>query len=427
MKTRFQITIIRMLALLVSITFLASKSNRAEILYHSDGVLVKTRMPIDVTNVDDLYKEVNNPVNAGAIIRLAPGKYELNEVKSPATAGRLEFQKDMSIIGYVDFSIAGQPENRPSIIDGSKLLKTSFKPTGAGQPGKTGCIRMGRGHNVLSFITLIGNPNTEALSGIDTDLDYKNPVVEISHCVVMNCQQGIDIRNVAANGVNRKLTAFIYHNVLKENLVQIGQQGLSIQNSNGADHAKIKVFMSHNQIYGSPRGMRIMNLNVIHDTIEVISNGDRFDNQQTAIIIWTGQHDSDVAESRIVSENYVSFISYNIHIGQNILVKDGLVYGPVFAVAGNTKFLPEKSNNNTLHLSFYSPDFEKNFSKIYVFGARNETNVMGGSNTGLAGKFNKAFVCVDGGVKVKSADSDISVPGHGNVVSVGKCLPVFKK
>jgi hypothetical protein len=328
----------------------------------------------------------------------------------------------MSIIGYVDFAIASQEENRPSVIDGSKLPKTSFKPTGAGQPGRTGCIRMGRGHNTLSFVTLIGNPNTEALSGIDTDLDYKNPVVEISHCVVKNSQQGIDIRNAAANGMNRKLTAFIHNNVLTKNLVDIGHQGLSIQNANGADKSKIKVFMSNNRIFGNPFGMRVMNVNVINDTIEIISNGDKFDEHQTALIFWAGQQDMNVAGSRAVSGNVVSFISYDIHIGHNQPVPNEIVFGPVFAVAGNTKFLPNMSNSNSLELYFYSPDFEKNFNTINVFGARNEANLVGGPNAGLAGKLNRVSICTDNNhIKIKSKSSDVNSPGNNNVAKIVTC------
>ncbi|HUQ80051.1 MAG TPA: hypothetical protein VM076_02870, partial [Gemmatimonadaceae bacterium] len=58
---------------------------------------------VHVADVEQLYAAVNDPANVGATLLLAPGTYVLS-LKNAAggarpNAGRLELQKDMSVIG----------------------------------------------------------------------------------------------------------------------------------------------------------------------------------------------------------------------------------------------------------------------------------------------------------------------------------------
>src|SRR5687768_8965180 len=60
---------------------------------------------IYVTDVEELYAEVNRPSNEGAAITLAPGTYVLSAAAAGAArpnGGRLELQRDMSLYGVTD-------------------------------------------------------------------------------------------------------------------------------------------------------------------------------------------------------------------------------------------------------------------------------------------------------------------------------------
>ena len=65
-------------------------------------------MSINISNVSDLYKAVDDPAMAGKRTVLAPGIYKLTAVNPDGSArqnaGRLELQEDMELRGQKNHS-----------------------------------------------------------------------------------------------------------------------------------------------------------------------------------------------------------------------------------------------------------------------------------------------------------------------------------
>src|SRR5215470_230486 len=97
---------------------------------------------INVSNIEELYKAVNDAANVGATIVLVPGSYVLT-ANGPGgsprpNGGRLDLQKNMSLLGKVG--------DRDAVkIDSSQLplasLRVPFSPP-VPSPNKTSPIRL---------------------------------------------------------------------------------------------------------------------------------------------------------------------------------------------------------------------------------------------------------------------------------------------
>ncbi|MGD9627802.1 MAG: hypothetical protein AB7V18_01000 [Pyrinomonadaceae bacterium] len=110
-----------------------------------------------VSNVEELYTAVNDPLNVGAKVTLAPGVYSLSRftalnVERP-NRGRLELQKDMSLIGVVG-------DRSAVVIDASLLPQASYQ---GGGPPLTGAIRLGRSERCRARIHTARTPDAERL------------------------------------------------------------------------------------------------------------------------------------------------------------------------------------------------------------------------------------------------------------------------
>ena len=175
----------------------------------------KQSKKIYVSNVDELYMQINDPNNAGATLVLAPGTYSLNA--NHPKAGRLELGYDMSLIG--------QPGNAGKvIIDATNLPASSFTiPASPGLPAPlpTGVIRMGNGKNSLEWMTLQNDPLHVIRSFVQTDI-VATPIAEIriAHAIINGggCNIGMSVGNFGATANGRMIEAEIEDNEIMNNI-----------------------------------------------------------------------------------------------------------------------------------------------------------------------------------------------------------------
>src|SRR5688572_29316444 len=95
-----------------------------------------------VSTTPELYEAVNDPDNAGAQVVLSAGTYLLDP-HAPLNGGRLELQENMELVG-----VAG--DAGAVIIDATPLDAASYQ----NGTDRTGAIRVGRGHNVIEWLTV---------------------------------------------------------------------------------------------------------------------------------------------------------------------------------------------------------------------------------------------------------------------------------
>ena len=210
-----------------------------------------------ITNVDQLYAEINNPENAGRIIVLAPGLYMLNA--NHPNGGRLELLHDMSL--------GGQPGNPEAvIIDASNL------------PASSRAVRMGNGKNSLEWLTLQNDPAHSLRSLVQTDI-VATPVaqIRIAHNVIKGSSIGINIINGSATANGRIIEAEIEDNEIMDNTVPNFGAGIQIQNSSGVNGASIYVTMRRNYIHGNRSGIFGFNATTQDCIIEVKSFNDNIE------------------------------------------------------------------------------------------------------------------------------------------------------
>jgi hypothetical protein len=158
---------------------------------------------------------------------------------------------------------------------------------------------VGRGFNAIEWLKVIGNPNRQPLSVIETDLIGDGVAhVRIAHTIITSGRIGIHIRNVGKASVSRVIEAEIVDNEIDSNLVsdpgtQQGQ-GIVVQNVNGASNAIIRVTMNGNNVHGNIIGMRVFNnngganTNTDNASISIQSNTDKFNENDLGIYMSGG-------------------------------------------------------------------------------------------------------------------------------------------
>ena len=232
---------------------------------------------IFVSNVDQLYAEVNDAENAGAAIVLSPGVYTLSAIDASGVlrpnGGRLDLQTDMSLRGLVGDSSA-------VVIDPFPLPDSSFRDSKI--PGRTGVFRVGRGSNAIEWLTIGGSASNQgnrfAAAAIETDLveageDGPRPTsIRIGHVIAGGIARGVDIRNITATMAGRRLQAEI-----ADNQFFWGVEGIRVINFQGAHRGNITVTMSGNRSYANRLGCIIENNRSDFAIVSVVSSGDRFD------------------------------------------------------------------------------------------------------------------------------------------------------
>lgn len=342
-----------------------------------DPLVAKTAPAKDilVSNIDELYREVNKQSNENNTIILAPNIYFLDVGKSPSTNGRLELQRGMQLKG--ESKVKNASNEWPALIDGSHLPKESFANTEADAPKKTGCIRIGKGRNDLSFLTVKGNSSSDALSAIDTDLDDAIPEIHIDHLIIKNSKTGIDIRNGGPRAKGRKLTASVENSEFLQNTIDAGigaGQGITIQNSNQADGASIDIKLNNNFTHNNNIGIRVMNQNVSSATIQIESSGDRFEsNQLSGVMIFGGMYLKAADNVPAITNNKIIYKATNIIVRDNgnfSIVKTQPSPCGIFIAGGYTTASDNSANNNSVDMQLTNTSFVNNkTANIVGFGA----------------------------------------------------------
>jgi hypothetical protein len=346
----------------------------------------KSENKIKVSNVYELYDAVNNDANEGAQIELEPGTYELIPgYPKPESSGRIEFQRDMQLYGQ-----QGHPNS--VIIDASTLPGTSFAPPLNFPAKRTGAIRMGKGTNILEWVKVIGNNNTQPLSVIDTDLIGEGvSSIRIAHTIVTGGRIGINLRNVGPASVDRVIEAEIVDNELTNNLVsdpgtQQGQ-GLVMQNANGATGAVIRATLNGNNIHGNIIGMKLFNNNGNPNThndnssISIQSNADRFDDNNLGIYIVGGSNGA--ATNATVNGNKVTFEAHGTSIRNNSGIMTDAITSPcgIRITGGSNSQAGSSASNNIVEMRLTGCTISSNEDyDIVPFGALSTTSTLAGTN-----------------------------------------------
>src|SRR5262245_30881664 len=185
------------------------------------GFHAASAQTIQVGNIEELYSAVNDPVNWGATLNLAPGVYMLSATDAFGTArpngGRLELQENMSLMG-----VSG--DRSAVVIDANNLPASSY--TVPGFTGRVAGVRIGRGRNSIEWLT-VRNARF-GTSNIDTTLlSPGTAFVTVAHIASSGSQRGVDLINHAQLGASgRTIEADVVDNDLFNNTLGTIAQGM---------------------------------------------------------------------------------------------------------------------------------------------------------------------------------------------------------
>src|SRR2546428_3169459 len=129
------------------------------------------------------------------------------------------------------FGSAGHPED--VVIDSANpATGPSFPIPG----GNAGTIRIGRGHDIVEWLSVVGGAN--AAGGVQTDLVGAAAVsLRVAHIVSSLSVRGIDVRNLGTAAAGRTITIDLEDNEVFDNTASNGQ-GIRFVNTS-ADGASI--------------------------------------------------------------------------------------------------------------------------------------------------------------------------------------------
>jgi hypothetical protein len=385
---------------------------------------------IFVSDVEQLYRAVNEATNAGATVYLYPGVYTLS-VFDPIGAqrpngGRLELQRDMSLSGY------GVDGDRSAVlIDPSRLPDPSFRNSLI--PGRTGVIRVGRGSNAIEWLTIASN--RFAAAAIETDLvetdEVGEPVptaIRITHVVAYGIARGVDIRNITGAMAGRHLKADI-----EDNEFFWGVEGIRVINFQGANDGKIIVAMGGNRSHANRLGCIIENNRSSSASISVVSSGDLFDDNGLGCQIGGGLITTAGAAA---NDNSVRFDAYSsafknntrLDFNPNVTGPDFDDYGGLLVAAGDVQLagLPNSASRNTVVIRLWDVIIADNVTPanegrdFVAFGARCNPDICDSPGE-LAGTQNETVIQLRGlstMLDVEAIDSEPSDPDGTNSVTV---------
>jgi hypothetical protein len=380
--------------------FLLYNCEKAETPVDSSESVVLQKVEISVADVEQLYAEVNNPENSGKMIRLNAGTYVLS-VNDPSGAprpngGRLEFQQDMSL--------SGVSNNRSAVvIDASGLPNASFLIAF----GRTGPIRIGRGENSIEWLTILGNDR--AAGGIETDLTgTPTTKIKVAHVVSGGSLRGVDVRNIGATMIGRRIDAEIFDNECFGIV-----EGIRLVNTNGANQGQIYADLRGNRAHDFYIGLLVNNNRCTSGVVEVKSHGDKFEGNGLGGLIIGGAAatGTSVSNSTTFEAHGSKFINNTGPIDPSFNDAGGLL------VLGADAFGPDVTFNNTLTVRFWGTKVSGNQNiDFQAFGSRSlaDPPVLGGTN-------NHAVVELHGvskQIEVVAIDSSPEDPNNTNTVTV---------
>jgi hypothetical protein len=341
-----------------------------------------------VSDIEALYAAVNNSANAGARIVLAPGTYVLSTTSGGTprpNGGRLELQPGMSLSG-----VAG--DRSAAVIDMSHLPNASFNASF----GKTGGIRVGRGAQVIEWLTLAGNVNSAA--AIETDLSDGQPTqLTVAHILTYGSIRGMDIRNLGVAMSGRRVVARIEDNEMFGN-----NEGIRLLNLNGAVGAQVDVTMSGNRVHDNTNGCIIEHNRASGGVIRVRSSGNRYEHNALGCLIGGGL----VAAPGVANSNATIFEARGDAFVNNTLDVPSIDYGGVLVLGAETPGVANSSSNNSVTVSLWGTKVSGNQNVDFqAYGARSVANPAGISGTG-----NQVSIELNGVSKQIDVDAVNSLP-----------------
>jgi hypothetical protein len=370
---------------------------------------------VNVADVEQLYSAVNNPLNEGAAVVMAPGIYPLSATDPASIArphgGRLELQKDMSLYG-----VAG--DRAAVVIDGAALPSSSFT-TGVSF-GRTGVVRIGNGTNAIEWLTILGNP--AAAAGIATELTgTPSTTIRVAHVVSGGSSRGIDVRNAGPTMIGRRIDAELIDNELIGPTVLLPNtmsEGIRLANFVGADHGVIVARLSGNVAHGFQLGCIVANNRSNNAAIQVRSSGDRFFANTLGCQIAGGLSQSTTGAA---NSNSTVFEAFGSEFVDNTPEIGGIEPGGIRVVGGLSTILTNVVSDNTVSVSltgskvFGNEDVLGNVVNFEAFGAIHT------ALTGIAGTNNHVTITLRGvsrTIDVIAADSVPVDPSGSNTVTV---------
>ena len=356
-----------------------------------------TATSVSVTNVEQLYAAVNNPANAGAVIQVSPGRYVLSATDGGGNArpngGRLEFQRDMSLYGVTD-------DRAAVVIDASALPVSAFNVSF----GRTAPIRIGRGSNTVEWLTIVGNPG--AAAGIATELTGTPATrIRVAHVFANESSRGVDIRNVGATMIGRRIDAEIIDNELVGPSEVVGMsEGVRVANFVGADNGVIVATLSGNRVYGFQLGCIMTSNRSSNATVDVRSSGDRFVGNALGCLIAGGLSQ---AATGVANSNVTTFEAHGTQFVDNTAQIPGIDPGGVRVVGGLSTITANATSDNTVSVDLWGSKVSGNqVVDFEAFGA------WKASSPGIAGTNNHATVTLHGVSKQIDVVAASSVPSE---------------
>lgn len=330
---------------------------------------------ISVFNVDDLYTAVNDTNNAGATVLLAPGVYMLSTTDSNGAprpnGGRLEFQRDMSLIGV-------EGDRQAVVISAINLPSSSFPTKVNGvATGPNAAVRMGLGHNSLQWLTVRDAANGQA--NIDTGLQPRDPAdtyVLIAHIATTGSTRGLNILNFGPQSSGQTIEAELDDDYFFGNVFNQGE-GLRIGNFQGATGSTVNVQMSGNVSWGNKQGRFLVNNSAVNSTVNVFAAGNQFSENGAGTIVigglaqGSGRADGNTINLEAHGDQFLK------NTAQTEFDRGGLVVlGTEDVVSGGTG-----GSNNTVNVNLYGAKLADNFPSttglpafdLYAVGARSLT------------------------------------------------------
>jgi len=366
-----------------------------------------------VTNVEQLYDALDEQLNEGAAVVLAPGIYLLS-AKDPAGKdrahfGRLELQRDMSLYG-----VAG--DRAAVVINGAALPSESF--TKDVLFGRTGVVRIGIGTNTVEWLTILGNPT--AAAGIATELTgTPSTTIRVAHVVSGGSSRGIDVRNAGPTMIGRRIDAELVDNeLIGPTEVQGMSEGIRLANFVGAHQGVIDAILSGNRAHGFQLGCIVANNRSNNAAIRVRSSGDRFFANTLGCQIAGGLSQSTTG---VANSNSTVFEAFGSQFVDNTPEIGGIEPGGISVVGGLSTILTNVVSDNTVSVSltgskvFGNEDVLGNVVNFEAFGAIHT------ALTGIAGTNNHVTITLRGvsrTIDVIAADSVPVDPSGSNTVTV---------
>ncbi len=339
-----------------------------------------------VTNVEQLYAEVNNPENTGAVVTLAPGTYVLSATNAGGGArqngGRLEMQLDMSL------------------VDARSLPASSFSKNISF--GRTGVVRIGRGSNTVEWLTILGNP--DAAAGIAAELTgTPSTRIRVVHVVSGGSSRGLDIRNVSATMIGRRIDAEITDNELIGPTQVVGMsEGIRLSNFVGADAGIVVATLSGNRVHGFQLGCILANNRSSNASIDVRSSGDQFFGNALGCLITGGLSQ---ATTGVANSNSTIFEAHGSQFVDNTVPIPGIDPGGVRVAGGLSTVQPNVTSNNTVSVALWGSKVSDNqVMNFEAFGA------WQGSLAGVAGTNNRVTIELHGVSKQIDVLATASLP-----------------